>query len=189
MYEARQNKEKISRRIERVGTYSNNFQLFKDNRIIQRMYNGVGSPYWTGSDYDNAINQVVGEEDIEDVSDEDYSGDYAENSNSDEYLSPANYYGNKNNKHKDLEGKVLAKYIQGLGPALKFLQFECEEENFILQGSRAADKQCLHRRKDGYVWHHGELVNGNTCRMQLVPQDWHRSWGHVGAAKQYGYEH
>lgn len=159
------------------------------------MYNGVDSIYWTGSDYDNVIsNEVgeddkVGEDDIEDVSDKDYSDDNPENSNSDDYLSPAEYYGDKNNKHKDLEGKVLAKYIQGLGPALRFLKFECEKEDFTLQGSRAADKRFLPLRKDGYVWHHGELENGNTCRMQLVPKGWHSSWGHVGAAKQCGYKH
>lgn len=160
---------------------------FVDNRPEVVAHTKIIQGMLYGAEYEAAMQEAIGDDDIEEVDDNDYSDDYVPDiSKMDEYQSPDDYYGDEHNPHHDLQERVEVKYIAGYGPALHFID-NVEKEEFIkLQGSRSRDKTLLHTRKDNYVWHHCEL-EGDSCLMQLVPGSWHSSWGHVGAAKQAGY--
>lgn len=160
---------------------------FVDNRPEAVAHTKIIQGMLYGAEYNEAMQAAIGDDDIEDVDDNDYSGDYVlDTSSMDGYQSPDDYYGKVDNPHHNLQGRVEAKYIDGLGPALHFIEGVEKEEYITLQGSRSRDKNLLHTRKDNYVWHHCEK-EGSSCLMQLVPKVWHSSWGHVGAAKQAGY--
>lgn len=165
MYEARQNKEKVSRMIGGWGRQRKEFEnktLARKN-LLQLMWGGDSD----GGEY--VFKSTDAPSSYKDIAQTDYDKDH--------------------NRLND-EVKVLER--SGKAP---FLWWEPGyrrdiKENFDMRGSRSADKAAL-GQESGFTWHHcGDWRPGGKhgfgkCTMQQVDTKDHDSFGHTGAIQQY----
>lgn len=105
------------------------------------------------------------------------------------YMDPSDYYNEGyGSDHSDMDNIVWVKRVRSLlgqwRPALWWIRPHEQEDDFVLQGTRAQDVAALGGDDPGFTWHHCadyDPANG-TCTMQQVPTGEHASWGHIGGA-------
>lgn len=105
------------------------------------------------------------------------------------YMDPSDYFDlGHGSDHSDMDGVVWVKRVRSLTgqwrPALWWVSPNEQENDFVLQGTRALDVAALGGDDPGFTWHHCadyDPTHG-TCTMQQVPTHEHSSWGHIGGA-------